>query len=201
VGDERWWSGFDAVVLGALTSGERVLDIGCGDGGLVDRLVAGGLDAVGVDPRAPRHPRIIRTAVEEVGAIGPFDAVCAVMTLHHVHLDAVLGTIVGLLRPGGRLFVDELSWEAYDRRAASWLGERDRSARDHSVTAWEVEHGDLHTGVALHAKLSEALDLQSETQRPYLARMLGMRGLEHGEQSLIDEGALPALGRWYVASV
>ena len=146
MGDDRWWRGFDAVVSDAAAPGSRVLDVGCGDGGLVERLVASGFDAVGVDPQAPPRPRLIRERVEHLGSIGRFDVVCAVMTLHHVELDPVLAAIGRLLRPGGRLLAYEFAWEAYDERAASWLARHDRSGADNSVTAWQLEHADLHTG-------------------------------------------------------
>ena len=198
-GDDRWWRGFDAVVADAVAPGSRVLDVGCGNGGLVERLVARGLDAVGVDPEAPTHPRLIQGRVEEAGPIGRFDGVCAVMTLHHVELDPVLAAIVRLLQPGGRLLAYEFAWEAYDERAASWLARHDRTDADHSVSGWRLEHADLHTGATLRSRIGQAFDLRRETPRPYLARMLGDHGLEEQEQALIDEGGLPALGRWFVA--
>jgi SAM-dependent methyltransferase len=199
VGDDRWWRGFDTVVSDALAPGSRVLDVGCGDGGLVDCLAARGFDAVGVDPRAPKRPRLIQERVEDVGSIGRFDVVCAVMTLHHLQLDPVLAAIARLLRPSGRLLAYEFAWEAYDERAASWLARHDRSGADDSVTAWRLEHADLHTGATLRSRIGDAFDLRRETPRPYLARMLGDRRLEEQEQALIDDGALPAVGRWFVA--
>ncbi len=201
VADDRWWRGFDAVVVDALAAGSRVLDVGCGDGGLVDELVACGLDAFGIDPGAPQRERLIPSRVEEVGRIGSFDAVCAVMTLHHAELEPALRAISRLLRPGGRVFVYEVAWEAYDERAASWLRAHDPSESDYSVSGWRLEHRDLHTGAALRSSISAALDLGSETARPYLARMLGDRDLEEEEQAMIAAAALPALGRWYRAAV
>ena len=153
MGDDRWWRGFHAVVVDAVARGSRVLDVGCGDGGLVERLATGGFDALGVDPQAPPRPRLLQKRVEEVGPIGPFDVVCAVM-----------------------------------------------SGADNSVTAWQLDHADLHTGATLRSRISDAFDLRSDTPRPYLARMLGQHRLEDLEEAMIAEGALPALGRWYVAS-
>jgi SAM-dependent methyltransferase len=199
VTDDRWWRGFDAVVADSVPLRSRVLDVGCGAGGLVECLAARGFDAVGVDPQAPRRPRLIQEQVEQVGSIGRFDAVCAVMTLHHVQLDPVLAAIARLLRPGGRLLAYEFAWEEYDQRAASWLDRHDRSGADNSVTGWQLEHADLHTGSTLRSRISDAFELRRETPRPYLARMLGNHRLEEQEQAMIDEGALPALGRWYFA--
>jgi SAM-dependent methyltransferase len=200
VAGDRWWRGFDVVIVDAVAPGSRVLDVGCGDGGLVHRLLASGFDAFGVDPQAPPGPRLIQERVEGVDSIGPFDAVCAVMTLHHVQLDAALAAIVRLLRPGGRLLAFEFAWEAYDQRAASWLARHDRSGADNSVTAWQLEHAGLHTGATLRSKIADAFDRCRETPRPYLARMLGQHRLEEQEQAMLAEGALPALGRWYFAS-
>ena len=85
----------------------------------MQHLAATGLDAVGVDPRAPDDPRLVRSTVEELEPEAPFDAVCAMMSLHHAALDPACEAIARLLRPGGHLFVTELSWERYDDRAAS----------------------------------------------------------------------------------
>ena len=199
VADNRWWRGFDTVILDGVAPGSRVLDIGCGDGGLVERLLASGLDALGVDPCAPAHPRLIQQPLEQVRSIGQFDAICAVMALHHAELDEVIPAIRRLLRPSGRLFVSEFAWELYDERAAAWLALHDRSDADNSVTGWRLEHDDLHTGATVRTRLTNAFELNEETERPYLARMLGKGELEAEEQAMIAEGALPALGRWYFA--
>lgn len=64
--DSRWWKDFDSVVAASQPAGSRVLDVGCGDGGLVRRLGQLGFDALGVDPAAPVHPRLVRESVEQV---------------------------------------------------------------------------------------------------------------------------------------
>jgi SAM-dependent methyltransferase len=196
---DRWWRDYDEAVVGALPAGARILDAGCGDGGFVHRLVELGLDAVGVDPRAPADPRLIQTTAEELDDVGPFDAITAMMSLHHVDLDPVIATFRRLLRGGGRVFVYEFAWEAFDERAAAWLAKHDTSGADNSVEGWSVEHGDLHTGATVRAALTAAFDVRTDEERPYLARMLGAHELEHDEQALIDDHAMPALGRWYVA--
>lgn len=116
-----WWrQGLHTAVAAALPAGARVLDVGCGDGGLVDRLAELGFDALGVDPAAPARPRLVREPVEHVRDLGTFDAVTAVMALHHAQLGAVTSAVSILLRPHGRLFVYDFDWQAYDDRAA-WL--------------------------------------------------------------------------------
>ena len=197
--DDRWWRGLESVIGDAVGAGARVLDVGCGDGALVESLVARGIDAVGVDPRAPAHPRLVQQPVEEAGDLDRFDAVCAVMSLHHAELTPVLSAIARVLRPGGRLFAYEFAWEAYDQRAADWLTRHDTTDADNSIAAWELEHADLHTNATIRAALTTTFASVSERPRPYLARMLRAQALEQEEQALIDGGALPALGRCYVA--
>src|SRR5258707_1019722 len=84
-----------------------------------------GFDALGVDPAAPAHPRLIREPAEHARGLGTFDAVTAVMALHHAGLDAMTSALARLLRPDGRLFVYDFDWDAYDDRAAAWLARQD----------------------------------------------------------------------------
>lgn len=191
--------GFDGFLLGELPPRARVLDVGCGDGSLVERLAAAGFDAVGVDPNAPASPRLVRARVEDATGIGRFNAICAVTSLHHADLERVLPAIAGLLRPGGLVVVSEFSWEAYDVRAADWVAERD-PARDASVAAWRDEHGDLHTGEHVLAALDEAFERRSFTPRPFLASLLNRPDLEREELAAIERDRLPALGWWWMGT-
>lgn len=195
----RWWQDLDTAVAAVLPAGARVLDVGCGDGGLVDRLAELGFDALGVDPAVPARPRLVREAVEHVQDLGAFDAVTAVMALHHAQLDAVTSAVSTLLRPHGRLFVYDFDWQAYDDRAAAWLAGHDSPDAGNSVTAWRREHGDLHPGTAIKAALTAHFESVRVTCRPYLARMLNRYDLEAAERALIDIQALPALGFWITA--
>jgi 2-polyprenyl-3-methyl-5-hydroxy-6-metoxy-1,4-benzoquinol methylase len=194
VASDLWWRGVDTLLLDALPARSRVLDVGCGDGALVARLTAHGLDAVGVDPNAPAGPRLIRERVEDASSIGRFDAVCSVMALHHSALERVVPAIVSLLRPGGQLFVSEFSWEGYDERSAAWVAAHGGSK---TVEDWRAEHDHLHTGAVVQAALAEAFDALSLTERPYLARMVGEPRLEREEQRSIKGGALPGFAWWY----
>ncbi|HEX7610716.1 MAG TPA: class I SAM-dependent methyltransferase [Solirubrobacteraceae bacterium] len=103
--------------------GRDVLDIGCGEGGLVRRLVAEGARPVGLDPlrgaldRARAHADAGPRAhyVEGVAEALPFedasfDVVIFFNSLHHVpvgSMDAALAEAARVLRPDGVLFVQE----------------------------------------------------------------------------------------------
>jgi SAM-dependent methyltransferase len=191
--------GFDAFLLDVLPPRARVLDVGCGDGALVERLAEAGFDSVGVDPNAPAASRLVRERVEDATGIGRFDAVCSVMALHHADLEPVLESIGGLLRPGGLVLVSEFSWDAYDERAAAWVAEHD-PARDGSVAAWHDEHEGLHSGERVRSALDEAFEWRSLTNRPYLAPMVSRPDLERGELAAIERGELPAIGWWYAGA-
>lgn len=197
--DSRWWKGFDAVLGTAVRPGSRILDAGCGDGGLVDRLTELGFDATGVDPAAPLHPRLVQQRIEHAQQLGQFDAATAVMLLHHAELETVIPALASHLRPGGHLFVYELSWDDYDDRAAAWLVHHDPSAADNSVAGWRHEHRELHTLTAIRKALRAYFEPVQEIRRPYLARMLGRPDLEAAEHALIDAQMLPALGFWLLA--
>jgi SAM-dependent methyltransferase len=196
---DHWWRGYDAVILDAVAPGARVLEVGCGDGSLVERLAEQGLDALGVDPNAPAHPRLISQRLEDAEPGRELDAVCAVMALHHVELDPVLAKITRLLRTGGLLLAYEFSWEDYDDRAAEWLDAHGDGSADNTVAAWRAEHSELHTGAVLGEAFRSAFEQVEEEPRPYLARMLGRHELEPAEEALIAAGELPAVGRWYSA--
>jgi SAM-dependent methyltransferase len=96
-------------------AGERILDLGCGDGFLTERLAALGCDVVGVDASpeqvaaAQRRGLAARVArAEALPFAGEFDAVFSNAVLHWVKDAAgAIAAVRRALRPGGR-FVAEL---------------------------------------------------------------------------------------------
>lgn len=113
----RFVSDLGAPVLELLAprTGERVLDLGCGDGALTEKLVALGCEVVGVDSSAEQvrgaRERGLDARVMSGEALtfeGEFDAVFSNAAMHWMRdHDAVLAGVRRALRPGGR-FVAEL---------------------------------------------------------------------------------------------
>lgn len=94
--------------------GEKILDLGCGDGALMTELAAVGATVVGTDLSpalaTAAHARGLPVYVADAEALphdGVFDAVFSNAVLHWVpRLDAALTECRRALRPGGRLVVE-----------------------------------------------------------------------------------------------
>jgi trans-aconitate methyltransferase len=98
------------------SAGERILDLGCGDGQLTARLVALGANVQGVDasPEMVAATRARGLAADEAPAErlpypdGSFDAVFSNAVLHWVQgQDQMMAEVHRVLKPGGR-FVAEM---------------------------------------------------------------------------------------------
>lgn len=96
-------------------SGERILDLGCGDGQLTSKIAASGADVLGVDASpemiAATQRRGIEAQLCNAEALpfrAEFDAVFSNAALHWVRdQDAMLAGVRRALKPGGR-FVAEM---------------------------------------------------------------------------------------------
>jgi SAM-dependent methyltransferase len=107
--------GMPVVELLAPRAGERILDLGCGDGVLTEKLVAMGCRVVGVDASAAQvagaRARGLDCRVGDGEALAfdhEFDAVFSNAALHWMRRsDAVIAGVRRALAPGGR-FVGEM---------------------------------------------------------------------------------------------
>ena len=110
----------DELVADAARRGGRALDVGCGEGLLVQRLAAVCEEAVGIeaDPATVERARArlagVRGAVVRRadvldpalrGEVGVFRTVTCVAVLHHLPLEEGLRALSGFVAPGGRLCV------------------------------------------------------------------------------------------------
>lgn len=138
-------------LMGAV-SGCRLLDAGCGDGGLACAAASRGADVTGIDAdqamlaaarsraaRAGLCATFFQGRIEELPfPAASFDVVIATTVLCFV-ADAAgaVREMARVLRPGGQLVIGELGrwsmWSAI-RRIRGWLGSRTwKSARFHSA--------------------------------------------------------------------
>jgi trans-aconitate methyltransferase len=107
--------GMPVVDLLAPRPGERILDLGCGDGALTEKLAALGCAVVGIDSSPEQvgaaKARGLDARVMDAAALTfehAFDAVFSNAALHWVRRpDAVMGGVRRALKPGGR-FVGEM---------------------------------------------------------------------------------------------
>ncbi len=106
--------GAPVVDLLAPKPGERILDVGCGDGVLTKKLADLGCEVVGVDSSVPQVEAARKLGVNAFAVSGEdlpyneeFDAVFSNAALHWIRrVDAVLAAVYRSLKPGGR-FVAE----------------------------------------------------------------------------------------------
>ncbi len=106
--------GSPVVELLAPKPGERILDLGCGDGVLTKRLVDLGCDVVPIDSSVPQVEAAKKLGLnahaisaEELPYREEFDAVFSNAVLHWIrNADATLAAVYRSLKPGGR-FVAE----------------------------------------------------------------------------------------------
>jgi SAM-dependent methyltransferase len=129
--------------------GERVLDVGCGPGDLLDELPS--VDYLGVD----LNPRYVDAARRRYGDRGrfkcadvretdvsqeaPFDLVLGIGILHHLddgEAHAFLRLAASALGRGGRVVTFDGVFTPGQPRVARWLMERDRGQRVRTVDGY-----------------------------------------------------------------
>jgi SAM-dependent methyltransferase len=183
----------------------RVLEIGAGDGALAAVLTEAGYDVLAIDPAgsAPNVRPVALADVDEPAA--SFDAAVAVVSLHHVEpLAESCRKLAALVRPGGRLVVDELDVERFDERAARWLLEqwaavgREETHDARGLVAALREH--LHPVALIAETLAPAFAVGEPVRGPYLHRWNLPPGLLSAELDRIAAGDVPATGARFVAT-
>jgi 2-polyprenyl-3-methyl-5-hydroxy-6-metoxy-1,4-benzoquinol methylase len=184
----------------------RVLEVGCGRGDLARSVARLGYSVRAIDPEAPPGAMFSAVTLEEFSDPGPFDAVLANLALHHIHdLSAALAKIRRLLRPGGRLILNELAWDRFDEPTARWYLEQDTAighdaprSVEQCLDAWAADHAGLHSSAAMRSELGRCFAERFFAWMPSLNRELGDAVDEREERALIDAGAIQATGFRYV---
>src|SRR3954470_12805656 len=100
----------------------RVLEVGASRGELAAALRAAGYDVVAIDQAADGAPGVEPVALADLDADeAEFAAAVAGVSLRHVEpLVASCERLAEVVRPGGRLVVDEFDVDRFDERAAKW---------------------------------------------------------------------------------
>jgi SAM-dependent methyltransferase len=130
----------------------RVLEVGCGKGELARALQVEDYEVVAIDPEAPEGPIFRQTTIEALDEPGPFDAVIASLSLHHVHdLGGVLDKLLRLLAGGGPLILNEHAWDRLEPMTPEW----------------EEEHAGLHGYATMRPELDARFEERFFEWRPY----------------------------------
>jgi SAM-dependent methyltransferase len=178
----------------------RVLEIGAGDGSLARALREAGYDVTAVDPMAEPDSGVEPIPLHAVDAPPRhFDAAAAVVSLHHVvPLGESLRRLSEVMRHGARLVVDEMDLDAYDARAAVWwLGHSKLDKQPQDMLAELQEH--IIPVSRIREELAAWFDISEPIPGPYLYRWKIDPALRGEEEQLIARGAIPAVGKRFVA--
>lgn len=136
----RFVSDLGAPVLDLLAPqpGERILDLGCGDGALTEKLLAAGAAVVAVDSSSEQvagararglDARVMRGEALEFEQV--FDAVFSNAALHWMKdADAVLKGVARALKPGGRFVGEFGGGDNVARLRLALIGALDRRGHD-----------------------------------------------------------------------
>lgn len=196
---ERGSELYQAVVIpGALrllqpARGEKVLDLGCGQGVFCRAMAEAGARVTGVDAaptliaKARQYPS--RTPVRyydrdaaQLAGLGEFDAASAILSLQNMeHLEEVIASATGVLRPGARMLW-VLNHPAFRiPRQTAWGFEEERKIQYRRVDAYASTLGipiTMHPGKAdSESTVSFHRSLQTLTAAGFRAG-LQLSGLE-----------------------
>ena len=172
----------------------RVLEVGCGSGELALAMAGLGYRVTAIDPRAPTGDIFRAVTLEDFDDPGPFDAIVAGRSLHHIHdLPGAVAKLERLLAPGGVLILDDHAFDRLDEPTARWFADRGGS-----VDTWKDGHAGLHGYAAMRSELDRRFSERHLEWRPYLYYELGEAGDVDEERAAIEAGEIQAMSFRYV---
>ncbi len=202
---ERW-------VRSRMLPGQRVLEIGSGDGALIERLGAdteAGFVAVGADPHGAASD-IVRAQTFESLDEGPFDVIFASMSLHHLaDRTASVDALKRLSHPGTFLLAREFDWTAIDEATNRWWfnhrKQRELPDDDHRLPdSFDEFHANWRTMMESHMltwaqvkSVFEDADFEtvSETEAVSLFHHMLGEDVRAEEEALATAGEIKMVGR------
>jgi SAM-dependent methyltransferase len=184
----------------------RILEVGCGRGEVARAIADAGHDVVAIDPEAPTGALFRRESLETFADPGPFDAVVASRSLHHIaNLPRALDKIANLLAKEGRIIVNEHAWDRFDERTARWylrirsgIDPEAPSSVERCLAEWQHDHAGLHTYAAMRKELDRRFIERFFAWTPYLYGELSRAVDEREERALIESGEIQATGFRYI---
>ena len=218
-----------AFVRSALLAEARsLLEIGCGDGELAERLMADGFEIVAVDAdpacveAAKARGLDARLAEWPAELDRQFDAILFTRSLHHIHaLDEGVAAAARALRPGGRVIVEDFRAEGGSAHGADWYRAMVRELASGGMLTDDADVDTLlgklppasHDGHELHSSrtIAAALDRLFEVSaagaayyfrylEPCLRDEGAARWLLDIELEQIGANAIDPLGQRFIAS-
>lgn len=215
-------------VLASLPShARRILEVGCGDGGLAERLMAEGADIVAIDAdpmcvAAAQQRGLDARQAEWPAELGQFDTILFTRSLHHIHdLDRAVEAAIEALQPGGRIIVEDFRAEGGSARSDRWYRGMVRQLLESGALADSAnaealfeklpparhDGDELHSSPAIREALLHRLDVTCSDAayyfrylEPHLRQAGDAQGLLDVELKLIGGGEIDALGKRFVAS-
>jgi SAM-dependent methyltransferase len=185
----------------------RVLEVGCGHGDLARALGEAGYDVLGIDPAAPDGEHFRRIKLEDLEEDARFDAVVAARVFHHMgeNLEPNLERVARALEGGGPLVVEEFAPDRLDDATADWyegqrriLAAAGRANDRPGAAEWAAHHSSVARSDVLLAAFRRRFEERLYEDVPYLWRYLDGVVSPDLERSLVDTGAIRALGYRFV---